>query len=109
MFTYDPFHVKLQKEGDSDILNSELYKPFKDALLRSVRDKMHENGEHIFHNGTKNDEERGKYMGVVMVYEDLTKQFTKQEVKEKPAYRDAYHKAEELVKKLFKKPKTVKT
>jgi hypothetical protein len=102
MFTYDPFHVKLQKEGDSDILKAEVHAPFKQALLRAIKDKINENADVVFHKGNKTDEERGKYMGVVMVYEDLYDLMTKVDKKEKKGYKDKVNEITEVVKDLLK-------
>lgn len=61
---------------------------FKDVLLDVFEKKLAENLYELTHGKVKGEEERGVYIGVIRVYEDLINFFTRKEKKENPGYRD---------------------
>lgn len=60
----------------------------RQALLSACEKLIAQNLYAISHGQTKTDEERGVYMGVVRVYEDLINIFTKKKDKEDSGYTD---------------------
>ena len=85
---YNIFNDILISKKDREILYSPENSEFKAVLLKYIDSKMQENLDLLIHKGTKSDEERGKYMGVILVYEDLKEAFSKPKEKKKEEYID---------------------
>lgn len=97
---YNPVEVYNPTEGQRLILAAEEHNEFKVTLLTLFKGKIQENLDKIVHSkGRMTDEERGKHIGVVLVYEDLFNAFKKITKIENNGYRDPVLVAKEVAEK----------